>query len=106
MMATITNNDGLCLLVDNAKGRNRSLDVTAAEFRKVLKPNGVHLCNFEMLHEHVAGQRVEPHLRTWWMVAVLVEGELQMHDLWLDVDIELFNQVTAKLDMEEGEDDG
>jgi hypothetical protein len=48
-----------------AKGRNRALhEIPVSE----LDPTGVHVCSFQMPHEHQGGRATDLHLRTMWFL--------------------------------------
>ena len=49
-----------------------------------------------MLHEHVGGVLAEPHYRTQWYTKL--RGCEEPLELYLDVDIALFEKHTAKRD--------
>jgi hypothetical protein len=40
-----------------------------------LDPDGGHVLAFSMPHEHIAGERVDPHFRTEWLVKIVDQKE-------------------------------
>lgn len=69
--------------IAEARGYNRQLDVKALEAG--LDDNQGYPVSFSMLHEHAAGERVDPHVRC--MIVVNEDGDTVM----LDTDLGLFN---------------
>jgi hypothetical protein len=47
----------------NTMDFNRQLDPDT--FTEMADPEGVHLVHSIMTHEHIAGKKVDPHLRCW-----------------------------------------
>jgi len=80
---TLCNTTQLLAMAENSVGRNRSADM--ATLRKSIDPNGTHLLNMSMVHNDV-------ELRTWWLVKA--SGSMEPVDLWLDVDLEMFQAHT------------
>jgi len=80
----ITNTKGMKKLVDNAKGRNRS--VYEDRFKKALDPKGTHTLVMEMVHNDV-------EVRTMWYCKMKEDKE--PIEIWLDVDFDVLNEVTV-----------
>jgi hypothetical protein len=80
----VTNTKGMKRLVDNAKGRNRS--VYESRFKKALDPKGIHTLVMQTLHNDV-------EMRTMWYCKVKEDKE--PIEIWLDVDFDLLNEVTV-----------
>lgn len=72
-----------------ALGRNQSLDPDA--LRSLLDPDGVHVCEFTMLHEHQGGRPTDPHMRTRWLLKVK-GSDLPQAGL-IDIEMEDFDQL-------------
>jgi hypothetical protein len=70
-------------------GRNQSLDPDA--LRKLLDPDGVHVCEFTMLHEHQGGRPTNPHMRTRWLLKVK-GSDLPQAGL-IDIEMEDFDRL-------------
>ena len=71
-------------LAQNARGRNRAANISVLKGQ--LDPTGTHVLNMSMIHNDV-------ELRTWWLVKATDSTEPV--DLWLDVDLEVFQKHTT-----------
>jgi hypothetical protein len=81
-----------------AKGYNRQLDLN--ELAKILDPLSISLCTFSMIHEHIAGQRVAPHMRTLWLVKLRDKPVTDLKALSLDISMENFNALPESENVE------
>jgi len=70
---------------------NRQLEPTIED---AIDPNGTHICTTVIFHNHRAGIKVDPHLRTGWMVKI--KETMEPAQLWIDVCPKLFSQHTTK----------
>jgi hypothetical protein len=71
------------------RGYNRQLNVS--KLNKVIDPDGTHVCKFSMLHEHIAGRKVDPHIRSIWMVKLKNKPSTEPFECALDIDLDVFN---------------
>jgi hypothetical protein len=70
-------------------GRNQALDPGFVD--EELDPSGIHICDFAIIHEHQAGQPVEPHMRTRWLLKV--KGSMKpVHGL-IDIDMDDYERL-------------
>jgi len=99
----ITHTDGLHNIMVDAEGRNRAEDTDAV--MPLIDPKGIHVCTFEMVHEHINRRSVKPHMRTCWMVKVLpgTPGAQQVDtmstiEMWLDVSFRTLNANSVDFD--------
>ncbi len=92
MLVTKCNSDQMLAMAENAKGRDKAADLDT--LRKHIDPNGTHLLN-------MSAPVKDAGLRTWWLVKRT--GSMEPVDLWLDVDLEVFQTHT---DTEEYAADG
>ena len=88
MMAVQAENDK-----ETGTPRNRSIDVE--KLGAVIDPDGIHVCTFSFVHSHVGGAKVDPHLRTQWLVKL--KGTDDPITLWLDVDADPFLEWTCPI---------
>lgn len=72
------------------KGYNRQLDLN--KLAEIIDPLGVHVVSFAMLHEHIAGERVAPHMRTMWLVKTKGNGT-SCQEVALDISMENFKNL-------------
>jgi hypothetical protein len=72
------------------KGYNRQLDLE--QLAKNLDFHGVGVVSFAMVHEHIAGEKVAPHMRTMWMIP-LKSGPKDFETVTLDVSMENFDNL-------------
>jgi len=79
------------------RGFNRLLP---DEFLDSLDPDGVHILTFNMPHEHIASQRVEPHVRTMWLAKV--SGQEKGVDVTLDMTLDNFNALSSVRKTDDG----
>jgi hypothetical protein len=93
-MTRITDTPGLIALMDDADAHERNRRVTD-EARAMLDPDGTHICSFEMIHEHIAGEPAPAHLRTRWLTKVTDSD--QPVEMWLDVGFDVCDQHTRRL---------
>lgn len=63
------------------RGFNRQLD--DKKLLKVLNPGYVYPVSLTLLHEHIAGKPVEPHIRA--MIVVNPDGDRVMLDISMDM---------------------
>lgn len=76
--ATITDTPNLARII--AAGRERGYNRQPSdEVVADLDPEGTHVVMFAMPHEHIAGERVEGHWRTIWMLKLAHQHEPLMH---------------------------
>jgi hypothetical protein len=80
----------LALAADRAE-YNRRLDVR--KLNRTLDPNGIHICKFSMLHEHIAGRKVEPHIRSIWLLKMKNKSSTEPIEVALDISMESFNKL-------------
>jgi len=106
----VTTTEGILALAkdaafDSQAGQSRNRSACIDKLAAVLDPDGVHLLQMSMPHDHVAGRRVDSHLRTQWLIAVkpdvkparrFKEGIPPAQDLWLDVSFDAYNKHTEK----------
>ena len=95
MNVTITNTSGILYLVENAKGRNRS--VYEDKFLQHVDPDGTHVMGLSMMHNDV-------EMRTQWLCKMR-DTETPV-EVWLDVDFDALKVCTTVIDVapEEGEE--
>ena len=87
MKATVTNTAGILYLVENAKGRNRS--VYEEKFAQHVDPEGTHIMGFSMLHNDI-------EMRTQWMCKMRDTEEPT--EIWLDVDCDILRECTTEIE--------
>ena len=81
----------------NSEGRNRSVDTEWLE--ESIDPDGKHVLGMSFLHN-------DAEVRSLWLVKF--KDTMEPQQLWLDVDIRLFNALaesTARLSLEDKNDD-
>lgn len=84
----------LSLSWDAAKRQyNRQLDSDRLE--KNIDPDGVHILEMFMIHEHKHGLKCEPHARC--RVLIKVKGKDEPVEAWLDIELGKFDKL---MDME------
>jgi hypothetical protein len=88
MKVTVTNTEGMIYLVENAKGKNRS--VYEDKFIQSVDPAGTHIMAFSFPHNDV-------EMRTQWLCKMR-ESELPA-EIWLDVDFDALNTCTTDLEV-------
>ena len=88
MRVTMTNTPGILYLANNAHGRNRSIDKET--FQKNVDPNGRHILALQYLHN-------DTELRTQWVCKM--KNTDDPADIWLDVDLDVFEECTTVLDV-------
>ncbi|MAI59020.1 MAG: hypothetical protein CML56_08610 [Rhodobacteraceae bacterium] len=88
MIATVTNTAGILFLVENAKGRNRS--VYEEEFGEEVDPSGIHVLGISLPHNDV-------EMRTQWFCKM--KGSEDPAEIWLDVDFDALRECTTDLDV-------
>jgi hypothetical protein len=76
----------LLALAAQKAGYNRQLDID--KLNADLDPKGIHICFFNMLHEHIAGKLVDPHIRSMWHLKV--SGSSEPVEVSLDISMEQF----------------
>jgi hypothetical protein len=54
-----------------------------------MDPKGTNICVFTMVHEHKHGYRVDPHLRTRWLLKL--RGTMEPAEVFLDMSFDHFN---------------
>jgi hypothetical protein len=86
--ATVTNTPGILYLVDNAKGRNRS--VYENKFIQEVDPNGTHVMGLSFPHNDV-------EVRTQWMCKMKDSDEPV--EIWLDVDFDALKECTTDIEV-------
>ena len=90
MTATVTNTEGILSLVENAKGRNKS--VYEDKFSQNIDPNGMHVMGFSFLHNDV-------EMRTQWLCKMRDTDE--PIEIWLDVDFDALDNFTTEVDVKD-----
>ncbi len=88
MKATVTNTNGILYLVENAKGRNRS--VYEDKFASAIDPDGTHVLALHFPHNDV-------ELRTQWMCKM--RDSDQPCEIWLDVDFDALKACTTDIEV-------
>ena len=81
---------GLCTEA-NLNNYNRQVDI--AELCRIIDPDGIHVGEVIILHEHAAGVKVDPHYRTQWMVKR--KGTMEPVNCWIDVSIDSWNNLPS-----------
>lgn len=75
------------LICDAAKrGYNRQIDLAA--FDRKADPDGIHVIQGILLHEHKAGKITAPHMRC--RVLVKQRGTMRPAEAWLDIFLPTF----------------
>ena len=72
-----------------AKRYNRQLDLN--KLAEIIDPAGNHVLSFSMIHEHIAGKKVKPHMRTMWMLKV--KNTMEFERVTLDISMENFKNI-------------
>ena len=75
------------------KGYNRQVDVN--KLIKLIDLDGVHVCKFSMIHTHIAGRKVAPHIRSIWMVKMKDKPSTSPVTIALDIDMKVFNELAV-----------
>ncbi len=78
----------LCKEAEKA-GYNRQLDVR--RITSVIDLEGTHVCSFHMIHEHIAGRLVPPHVRSMWYLKC--EDQEKPMTVFLDISLDNFNRL-------------
>ena len=86
--------EGFLVLSENAEGRNRSVYIDRVS--DAIDPDGTHILVMSMVHNDV-------ELRTLWYVKV--QNSLHPEQIWLDVDLNVFNSVVTYTEVTEEEED-
>ena len=68
---------------------NRQLDMK--KFEQIVDPDGVHLIQDVLLHEHKHGLACEPHARC--QVYIKVKDSMEPTMAWLDIELGRFNEL-------------
>jgi hypothetical protein len=87
MTTTVTNTAGILFLIENAKGRNRS--VHEDKFEQHVDPSGLHVMGLSLLHNDV-------EMRTQWLCKMKDTNEPT--EIWLDVDFDALKECTTDSD--------
>ncbi len=90
MKATVTNTMGILYLVENAKGRNRS--VYEDKFIQSIDPDGMHVMGLSFPHNDV-------EMRTQWLCKMNESNEPV--EIWLDVDFDALKECTTDIEVPE-----
>jgi len=88
MLATVTNTAGILFLVENAKGRNRS--VFEDKFEKEIDPDGLHVLGMSFPHNDI-------EMRTQWFCKMTKSDEPT--EIWLDVDFSTLKECTTDIEV-------
>ena len=88
MKATVTNTHGILYLVNNAKGRNRS--VYEEKFAQAVDPDGIHVLGFKILHNDI-------EWRGQWLCKM--RDTENPAEIWLDVDLDAIDQVSSEIEV-------
>ena len=88
MKATVTNTAGILFLVENSKGRNRS--VYEDKFIQSIDPNGTHVMGLSFPHNDV-------EMRTQWLCKMNESNEPV--EIWLDVDFDALETCTTDIEV-------
>ena len=88
MKATVTNTAGILYLVENAKGRNRS--VYEDKFATSVDPDGTHVMAFSFPHNDV-------EMRTQWLCKM--NDTEEPAEIWLDVDFDILKECTTDIEV-------
>lgn len=62
--------------------------VTDPAIDEMLDPEGAHLVTFSMVHEHKAGEQVDPHMRATFMLKF--KDSMEPRDAIIDMSMEDF----------------
>ena len=89
MKATVTNTAGILFLVENARGRNRS--VYEDKFAEMVDPDGMHVMALSFLHN-------DCEMRTQWVCKMKDTDEPA--EIWLDVDFEALEECTTDIEVQ------
>jgi hypothetical protein len=87
MKMTVTNTAGILFLVENAKGRNRS--VYEDKFAQSIDPKGMHVMGLSFPHNDV-------EMRTQWLCKMRDTDEPT--EIWLDVDFDALKECTTDIE--------
>ena len=68
------------------EGYNRVTDPAVDD---MLDPEGRHLVSFSMVHEHIGGEKVDPHMRTIFMLKFKDSSE--PNEVIIDMSMDDFN---------------
>lgn len=85
MQSVVTNTAGILKLVNNARGRNRS--VYENKFAQKVDNNGLHVLGIQFPHNDI-------EMRTQWFCK-MKETDVPA-EIWLDVDFELLDLVKVE----------
>ena len=88
MKVTITNTPGILYLVENAKGRNKS--VHEEKFESDVDTSGTHVMGLSFLHNDI-------EMRTQWLCK-MKETDVPL-EIWLDVDMDKLRECTTEIEM-------
>ena len=88
MKITITNTAGILYLVENAKGKNRS--VYEEKFEASVDQDGTHVMGLSFLHNDI-------EMRTQWLCKMNESDTPE--EIWLDVDIDKLRECTTEIEV-------
>jgi hypothetical protein len=84
---TVTNTTGILYLIENSKGRNRS--VYEDKFVANVDPKGIHVMGLSIPHNDV-------ELRTQWLCKM--KDDDPPVEIWLDVDFDALKECTTEVE--------
>jgi hypothetical protein len=87
MKVTHTDTDNLIRIMEAGRAMQYNR-VTDPELDDMLDPKGTHLVSFSMVHEHIGGVEVEPHMRAIFMLKF--KDDLEPHDAIIDMSMDDF----------------
>ena len=90
MNVTVTNTHGMLYLVNNARGRNRS--VHEDKFIQNVDPDGTHVMGFSMMHN-------DSEMRTQWLCKM--RDTETPAEIWLDIDFNALKVCTTEIEVDD-----
>lgn len=92
--ATIASTEEFRRIAENGRVRGYNQQ-PSDELLERLHPEGTHMITHHLPHEHIAGELVEPHVRTVWMCAVTNNGEQPVNHVLMDMSMSDFDSLTV-----------
>jgi hypothetical protein len=89
----VCNTRQLVVLNERAHSLNYNRRLEREALGNIADPDGLHVLDSVMIHEHAQGQAVDPHYRC--MVLIKVRNSTVPHEAWLDVPIEDYDKLAG-----------
>lgn len=84
----------LCELADAARQNNYNRQLSQEAIND-LDPEGIHICQLELPHEHRAGESCEMHIRGMWMAKM--KGTMEPVTLFIDAPPDMYANLPVEM---------